>query len=275
MRLSVFILLLVSHISMAQNYGGDSWATVNSKGSGKLAVVYYPQAGLISEEGGKMKGLCVDLLDDFVAYVQAKHHKKITIDYQGEEKVFSEFLKVTQTTPNVLGVTYVTVTEERKKVMKFTPPFLSNQETLITHKDAPAVDHLKNIGTILKGYSIKIIAGSVHQKYAEQIKRENMPQLAISTGPSGTEILKEISTNPKLFTILDFTEYVDAVRKQIPVKRQNVQIGPIQDLAFCMSKQSDWDEIWNEFLTPEYRKSEKYRKFIASNLGGAYLSVFK
>ncbi|MBS1557362.1 MAG: transporter substrate-binding domain-containing protein [Bacteroidetes bacterium] len=275
MKKIVFLLMLASSGLFAQKYEGDSWATVQSKGSGKLAVVYYPQAGLISEEGGKMKGLCVELLNDFAAYVQTKHGKKITIEYQGAETVFSDFLKITQNTPNLLGVTYVTVTEERKKVMKFTPPFLSNQETLITHKDAPALPSLKNINTVLKGYTIKIIGGSVHQKYADQIKREDMPELTITTGPSGTEILKEISTNPKLFTILDFTEYVDAVRKQLPVKRQNVQIGPIQDLAFAMSKQSDWDEIWKEFLTPEYRKSEKYRKAIATHLGGAYLSVFK
>ncbi|MBS1949555.1 MAG: hypothetical protein OJF59_001451 [Cytophagales bacterium] len=275
MKKIVFLLLLIAQVSFAQKYGGDSWADVKSKGSGKLAIVYYPQNGLIAQEGGKMKGLCVDLLNDFVAYVQTKHNKKITLDYQGEEKVFSEFLKATENTPNLLGVTYVTVTEERKKIMKFTPPFLSNQETLITHKDAPALTSLKNISTQLKGYSAKVIAESVHQKYAEQIKQENMPGLIISTGPSGTEILKEISTNPKLFTILDFTEYVDAARKHLPVKRQNVQIGPIQDLAFAMSKQSDWDEIWNEFLTPEYRKSEKYRKAIATHLGGAYLSVFK
>jgi hypothetical protein len=272
----LFILfLLVTNLAFAQKYKGDSWATVNSKGSGTLGVVYYPQPGLIYEEGGKVKGVCAEILNDFVAYVQTMYNKKVTVQYLGAENVYSDFLKVAQTTPDILGVTNVTVTEERKKLFKFTPAFLSNEETLITHKDAPTVESLQKIGTALNGYKAKMVVSSVHIKYIEQIKKNYMPSLEYSTGPSGAEILKEISTNPKLFTILDFTEYVDAARNKLPIKRQNVKVGELQELAFIMSKQTDWDKVWAEFLTPEYRKSEKYRKVIATNLGGAYLSMLK
>ncbi|HCW06479.1 MAG TPA: hypothetical protein DGG95_03830, partial [Cytophagales bacterium] len=269
------LLLFISFFSFGQKYSGDSWATVTSKGTGVLGVVYYPQAGLIYEEGGKMKGVCAELLTEFSAFVQSKYGKKVEVKYLGAEEVFSNFLKTCQTTPDILGVTNVTVTDERKKILKFTPAFLSNQETLITHKNAPAVENLSKISSVLNGYKAKVITGSVHVKYMEQLKKENFPSLTIEQGPSGPEILKEISTNPKLFTILDFTEYVDATRNRLPIKKQNVEIGAPQDLAFVMSKQSDWDKIWNEFLTPEFRKSEKYRKIIANNLGGAYLSILK
>jgi hypothetical protein len=275
MKILLFSFLLIANFGFAQKYSGDSWATVSSKGSGTLGVVYYPQPGLIYEEGGKIKGVCTEILNDFVTWVQTKYGKKITVKYLGAENVYSDFLKVCQTTPDILGVTNVTVTDERKKIFKFTPAFLSNEETLITHKDAPTVESLQKIGTALNGYKAKMVVSSVHIKYIEQIKKNYMPSLEYSTGPSGSEILKEISANPKLFTILDFTEYVDATRKQLPIKRQNVKIGELQELAFAMSKQTDWDKIWAEFLTPEYRKSEKYRKVIATNLGGAYLSMLK
>jgi hypothetical protein len=276
MKKTCLLLVLLSQMAFAQKYGGDSWTTIKGKGNGKLAVVYYPQHGLIINENGKMKGLCVDLLNDFVQYVQTKHGKKITIDYQGEEKVFEEFLRVTKTTPNLLGVSSVTVTDERKKIMKFTPPFIFNQIVLITHKDAPTVDDVKNIATVLKGYSAKVMGGSVFLKYIEQIKKENMPSLSITTGSNSDDIINEVCTNPKLLSLIDLTQYIDASRKKLPIKmQQNVKIGPDQERAFSMSKQSDWDEIWNEFLTPEYRKSEKYRQFVVSNLGATYFRVFK
>src|SRR5579871_6164270 len=151
------LILLVSTFATAQKYSGDSWATVNAQGTGTLGVVYYPQAGLIYEDGGKMKGVCAELLTEFTAFVQTKHNKKVTVQYLGAENVFNDFLKVCQSTPNILGVTNVTVTDERKKLMKFTPAFLTNQETLITHKDAPAVDNVKNISKTLNGYSAKVI----------------------------------------------------------------------------------------------------------------------
>jgi hypothetical protein len=108
-----------------------------------------------------------------------------------------------------------------------------------------------------------------------KVKKDFWPELSIAYGPSGQEIIKKITSNPKLFTILDFTEFVDANRKRLPVKKQNVEFGSAEELAFIMSKQSDWDEIWKEFLTDEYRKSAKYRKNIADNLGSAFLSVLK
>ena len=97
----LFLPLLVG----AQKYKGDSWAQVKAAGSGTLTVVYYEQAGLIQDVAGKPQGLCVDVLNDFVAFVQTKYQKKLTIQFAGKEPVFSEFLSETQKSTNVLGVT--------------------------------------------------------------------------------------------------------------------------------------------------------------------------
>lgn len=260
---------------VAQRSEGDSWTKVKSSGSGTLAVLYYEQAGLIQDVNGKPQGLCVNILNDFVAFVQKKYGKNVTIQYVGKEPVFTKFLATTEKSPNVLGVTNVTITDERKKVLKFTPPFISNPVVLLTHKDAPAISSFAEISKKLDGYSAEIIAGSTHVKFINKIKKENWPNLNITWGPSGQEILKKVVTNPKLFTILDFTEFVDANRKRMPVKKQNVDFGDPEQLAFAMAKQNDWEEPWKAFMTDEYRKSPQYRKYVSDNLGMAFLSVLK
>jgi ABC-type amino acid transport substrate-binding protein len=237
--------------------------------------VYYEQPGLIYESSGKVKGVCVDILDDFVKFVQTKYNKQIKLNYAGKEPVFSNFLKTIQNTPDILGVTNVTITDERKKIIKFTPSFMSNPVVMITHKDAPLLNSVNEIPTKLSGYSAEMIAGSTHVKHIDKIKKEIAPNLFVSYGPSGAEIIKKITANPKLFTILDLTEYIDAARKQLPVKRQNLSFGASEQLAFIMAKQTDWDEIWKEFLTEDYRRSVKYRKIIADNLGANFLSLVK
>ena len=271
----LFCFVLLAGSVSAQKYKGDSWAKVKSSGSGTLTVFYYEQPGLIYEEGSKVKGMCADLLNEFANFVQTKYNKKITISYAGKEPVFTEFLQQAQNNKDVLGVTNVTITDERKKLLKFTPYFLTNPIVLLTHKDAPTIGSMSEVKDKLAGYTAEVIGGSTHVAHLEKLKKEQLPGLKVTYGPSGPEILKKISTNPKLFTILDFTEYIDATRKNLPVKKQNIDFGAAEELAFVMSKQSDWDEPWREFLTPDYRKSVKYRKMIADNLGASFLSIVK
>jgi ABC-type amino acid transport substrate-binding protein len=271
----VLILSLVCLSLNAQKYQGDSWATVKTSGKGTLTIVYYKQPGLIYSENGKMKGVCVEVISDFVEFVERKYGKKLVVKYAGEETVFTNFLKTVQDTKDILGVTNVTITEERKKFFKFTPPFLSNPPILLTHKDAPNLTSYGDINILLKGYTAEIIGGSTHVKRIEQLKKQYAPGLRIDYVENGPGVLRDIAANPKIFTILDFTEYVDAVRKNLPVKRQNLSLGGMEDLAYIMAKQSDWDEPWNAFLTSSYRMSSRYREIVVNNLGATFLAVIK
>ena len=187
--LTILLLTTLNHI-FAQNTGGDSWATTKANGSGTLAIVYYEQAGLIQDVNGNPEGLCVEILKDFFDYVQAKHNKKITLQDVGKEPVFTDFLSSTQKSANLLGVTNVTITDERKKILKFMPPFISNPVVLLTHKEAPAVVNFTELSKKLNGYSAEIIGGNTHMKYINKIKKENWPSLSITYGPSGQVIIK-------------------------------------------------------------------------------------
>lgn len=259
----------------AQTYKGDSWERIKSAGSGTLTVVYYDQPGLIQKIDGKMKGVCVDIIADFVKFVQTKHGKTITVNYAGEEKDFPTFLKVSQSTPNILGVTNTSITDERKKIMKFTPPFMTTQLVLLTNQNAPILRSLSDLSKVYAGYTAEVISGSTHVKYVEKIKKEYYPGLKVRYATSSESVIKNLTSQEKIFSILDFTEYVGVVRKKLPIKRQEVELGNAEQLGFIMSKQTDWDAVWNEFLTEDYRKSVEYKKIIANNLGSTFLNLIR
>jgi hypothetical protein len=270
------VLILISVSTFSQTYKGDSWKSIKATGSGTLAVVYYEQPGLVvKNKDGKMEGICVDIIGDFIKHVEQKHGKKITVQYVGREAEFSNFLKVIQDTDNVLGVTNTSITEERKKTLYFTPPFMSTQLVLLTNKNAPAIKNLSELSTVFAGFSAQVITGSTHVKYIENIKKEYNPRLNITYAPSSESVIRNLSSDQKLFSILDFTEYIGVVRKKIPVKRQEVELGNPEQLGFIMSKQSDWGELWKEFLTPEYRKSVRFKEIVAENLGSSFLSLVR
>lgn len=272
----ILFILSLSTSAHAQKYKGDSWSSISEKGSGVLSVVYYTQPGLIYKDHktGEIKGVCVNILNDFVAFVKREHNKTITINYVGEEKKFSEFLASIQLSQNVLGVSNITVTDQRSQVLSFTPAFLGNPIIMLTHKDAPSVTNLSELKVKFSDYSAEVIKGSTHEEYMNRIKNEHIPSVKIQMAPSGSTIMDHIALNPKIFTIMDLTEFIYAVRNKLPLKKQNIKIVEKEEqLAFAMKKGSDWTKIWRSFLTDEYKNSVTYKKHIAEHLGTGFLSI--
>jgi ABC-type amino acid transport substrate-binding protein len=277
---TLFVLLLTLVVSInllvAQVITGDSWATTKASGSGILGVVYYEQPGLIEKTpDGQMKGVCVDIVSDFAAFVKTRHGKNLTIEYLYEETEFPRFLSTFQKSHNMLGVTNTSITEKRKKIMAFTPPFMNNEIVLLTSKNAPSLENLSEIAIVYKDFTAQVITGSTHVQYIEQIKKDYLPALKVEFVPSSDLIIKNLATNPKIFSVIDFTEYIGVVRRKIPIKRQNVSLGKPEPLGFIMSKESDWEPLWREFLTTEYVKSVRYKEIIAQNLGSSFLTLVR
>lgn len=280
MRLSqsvgIVLLSVVSHVVLAQKLSGDSWAHVKSSGSGTLTVVYSQQFGLIfKDKDSQVKGVCVDILSDFARFLKERHGTSVTIKYAAEIPAFSEFLTTAQNTPHILGVTNTTITEERKKVLKFSPAYMSNRQVMLTSNKAPSITSLKELPAKFPDFTAQVIKGSTQVKYVEKIKADYMPALKVTMEENGPDIIKKLTADPKTFTIIDFTEFVEVVHRKLPIKRQMVDVGAVEELGFIMSKQTDWDVPLKEFLTTDYRNSIGYKKIITENLGATFMSLVK
>jgi ABC-type amino acid transport substrate-binding protein len=217
-------------------------------------------------------GICVDVLKDFVDFVTKKYNTKITISYVAKENGFQKFLSTVQAGDGVVGVSNVTITEARKKIMKFTNPYMRNPLVLISHKEAPSLKSLDELPTKFSGYSAEVVEGSTHVNVINKIKKERMPSLNIRQSPSGIEILKKINTEKTLFTLAEITDYVDAIRSKYEVKHHNIKLTEDEFLGFILPLSGDWDVVFNEFLTEQYRKGPAYKKIIRDNLGVTFLS---
>jgi ABC-type amino acid transport substrate-binding protein len=269
------LLLAFSTAAIAQKYKGDSWSKIRSEGAGTLACVYYETPGLVYKDAdsGEMKGVCVDILADFTDFIKNKYGKEVHIKFVGQEQIFTNFLNESLKSPHVIGVANVSITPERKKYMAFSPAYMKNPMVLLTHNSAPTLNDLSDIRTRFQGFSAETITGSTHVKYINEIKEKYYPDLKVTYTTGGAVILDKLHRDTRLFTVLDFTEYFDAVKKKMPVKRHAVELGEAERLGFIMARNSDWAPLWNEFLTQDYLTSIRYRKIIAENLGHAFLSL--
>lgn len=274
--ISSLLILFIGHGTIAQNYKGESWQQVKTNGSGTLSAIYYSTPGLVFEEGGTMKGVCIDIMDEFKKYVKETY--KVEIDYKfiKKEQVFSRFIEGVKNAKNVMGVCNTSITEDRKKYLSFSPPYMNNPSVLLSNGSAPVIKSLEELSSNFSGYSAIIIKGSTHEKYINEIKSKYYPDLNIEYVNSGQEVNSKLRGSTNYFTLIDFTEYYDAVKRKLDVKRHNIPLNELEDqLGFIFPKNSDWVKVWNEFLTPEFKSSITYKKIVADNLGSSFVNLIK
>ena len=264
-RMGWMVLLLLTTLSgYAQKY--DSWKDVMARGSGTLTVLYFESPGLIRQSDGKLSGLCVETLNDFVSYLDTKYDKKIVIEYKKATDI-GTFLNDIQRLPNILGVSAITITPERMKVMKFTTPYLASPVLLITQGEAGRLNAL----TDLKGMRPFSLKGGVYNDVINELGKKYNIGGDVSYVAEPIALLSKVGATLKSFTVLGMTDYLAALKAGVKVRSQSLWVAKDESYGYAMAKSSDWDIPWKEFLTPTYMNGTPYKKWITDYLGAAYL----
>jgi len=268
---------LLLNISNANSQiSGSSWSAVKNNGKGKLTCIYYQTPGLVFEENGQMQGVCIDIMNEFKSFVNEKYKVQLEFDFVKKVPVFTEFITTVKNGKNIAGVCNTSITNERKQYLDFSPAYMNNPSVLLSNGNASAIRDLSQMSSVFDGYKAVIIKGSTHEKYLKKISDDYFPNLKIEYVNSGTEVNAKLRSSTPYFTLIDFTEYFDAVRKRMDVTRHPVPLNELEDqLGLIFPKGSDWDEIWREFLTPSFKESVTYKKIIADNLGTSFVNLIR
>jgi ABC-type amino acid transport substrate-binding protein len=271
----LFLLFGEQNISLCQPAVGSTWGRTVAEKSGTLNCLWNESYGIVYEDSnGDLNGICVDILADFKTFVFNKYQVRLHVNFE-EEKEFDKFMKRIAEDKLSIGASSVAITPGREKQFKFSPPFLTNPNILISNRNAKPLNKLEDLETTHKDFTIRVIRGSSHQQYAELIKKKYAPSMKIEYTSSSREIFDEMATNRELFTIVDCGEFLGAKVKNKEISVQKVDLGFVDKIGFVFSKKSDWSIPFNEFLTAEYLESSQYRKIVFNNLGSSYLTLLK
>lgn len=248
-----------------------SWAYSNKFGQGELFIVYYDQIGLVEKnQSGQLQGFCIDLLNQFVDYVDDKHGKRISLRFFQQED-FNKYCELLEKQPFWLGIGNISITNERKLKYKFTPPYMANVLRLVTNVNTASILKPDELSIRLQGHNGYAISSSVSETVLEKMKKSAVPSINIHLKETAMQTLEAVSNDPKGFSIIDFTEVLTAKRKNLPIKFHPIKMDRTEDLGFMMSKKSDWDVIWNEFLTDEHKSGSSFRASLKKYFGSDFL----
>jgi putative glutamine transport system substrate-binding protein len=267
---SVVVFVGVGIFGFSQNLTGDTWAKVKSKGEGEITLAYVETFGFVYKDDGKLTGVCVDIMNDFVKFVNEKKGVKLTSKFIGEGESFKGMYdKVKSSTGGVFGLGNVTITEERKKEVKFSPPFISNVAFLVTQTSVPTLAKMEDMSSTFAGLTAYTAKGTLNEKRINELKKKYYPELTITLTANSQETLDKLLADSKGFSYLDLTFYLEATQQRKPLKRHAVGDVSSEKFGFAMPLNSDWLPVLDEFFKADggYTNTAGYKSILRKHLG--------
>ncbi len=277
-----FLTLLFSlsiFIASGQSYTGDSWGQVKTNGAGTIALAYVETPSFVyKDNSGKVTGISVDIMTDFVKWVNDTKGVKLGSKYVGDGSNFrGMYDKVKGSIGGVIGLGNVTITEERKKEVKFSPPFITNFAILITNGSVAPLAKFEDLPTTFAGLTAYAAKGTTNEKRMVELKKKYFPAMKISNTTTSQETLEKVIADQKGFAYLDLAFYLEAMQMNKGIKRHPIGDKAAEQFGFIMPMNSDWSPLMTDFFSANggYINSQQYRSILLKHLGEPGMKLMK
>lgn len=275
MKFLTLIFVLVTGSLHAQ-YTGDTWKQASTTGKGTISVAYVNTPSFVYTENGKLTGICVDLMRDFTTWV--KDNKKVELEtkFVGDGASFrGMYDKVKVSKGGVFGLGNITITDERKREVKFTAPFITNFAILITQNSVPTLAKLEDMPTAFKGLTAYSAKGTLNEKRMRDLKTKYFPDLPVTFTTTSQETLEKVFNDPKGVAYLDLAFYLEAVQLKKNIKRHAVADQAAEQFGIAMPSNTDWGPVFDEFIKSGYLNSAAYKNILVKHLGEAGMKLMQ
>ncbi len=245
-----------------------------SQNNDTLCVNYFNQTPFAYSESGVVKGIEIDIMNEYVLWLKNKKKMNIALRQVGFTDFDSFYNATKKGNKNTIGLASITISQDRASEVDFTMAYLKNVAFCVTNGHAPDVK-TKTLDEILRSLgsmNALTINNTSLNKYVLELKKQYIQDLKISYKTDEVKILDEISKNVLCFG------YVDAVGfwfylKNNPgkfLKMQKILNQSKEELGFIMPKGSQHKALFNEFFTT-FKVSPAYRGILEKYLG-AYMT---
>lgn len=255
---------------LAQSENNTSWADALAAKQGEITVVYYPEDAFAFKDGrGNYTGVELDILQQFITWIRNAKGVQLTVNWVEEPDFQKLYNSVKSASSGVFGAGNITITEERRKELKFSPAYMNNIAVLMSHSSVPDLKSLESLSTAFKNMTAIVHKGTTHVTTLSAIKENYFPTLQIKMVNSDAEAIQAVINNPKTFTYTDLANYWMAQKNNEPVKRHAAGDKSTEQFGFIMPLNSDWDGVFSEFfmLGSGYRSNITYKKILMRHLG--------
>jgi ABC-type amino acid transport substrate-binding protein len=250
---------------------------INAQNIDTIKVNYYSQAPFAFSEAGLVKGIEIDILNEYIAWLKSKKKLNFVLKQTGFVDFDTFFSATKKSDKNTFGLGSVTINAEKALEVDFSAAYLKNVAFCVTNGHAPDVktktsdEIIRSLGSM----NALTVNGTTLNKYVLELKKQFITDLKISYRTDENKILDDISKNVLCFG------YVDAIGfwfylKNNPgkfLKMQKILSQSKEELGFIFPKGSQHKALFIEFFNGVggFKSSPTYRSILEKYLG-AYMT---
>jgi len=259
----------VHAVAQAAPAVATTFAEARSEGEADVVFFYVPSSGFAyRDEEARLTGVTAELLRDFAGYVAERYGIDMRIEWQEEERWADFYGYVRDSEGGAFGVGNVTITDERRAELDFSPPYLTNVAVLVTHESVPELDAMEVIGDAFRGLTALPYPGTLHEARLNAIRDRWLPDMPIRPVASNDELLALIAEGGR-FGYMDVYNYWRARQAGQPLRRHSVGDDASETFGVILPHGSDWTAVMEEFFSRDggYVESDRFGFFLRTHLG--------
>jgi hypothetical protein len=258
----------------AQSPAADSavtWAHAEQAGEATLRVLYVPADGFAhTADGDSVTGVTAEIMRAFARWMSQRHDVAVTLHFVEEQDWRVFYGRIRDARGGVFGLGNVTITDERRRELSFSPPYLTNVAVLITHDSIDELNALSDLGTTFSGLSALAFEGTLHEERLRFLRDAYIPDAPLAMARSNSEIIERVAADG-YFAYVDAYNFWRAQEQGAPLRRHSVGDDPAEEFGIIMPLNNDWAPLLEEFFARDggYRNAPEYRRILESHLGAS------
>ncbi|WP_298741514.1 histidine kinase [uncultured Chitinophaga sp.] len=263
----------------APGWRTDSWKQVREQQSGTITVLWDEiEPFIYLDKSGALVGIEYELMEGFRGFVEQEYGVQLKINWVKAKEFKDIYPQIRSSDASGLfALSYYSITAERKKEVKFSPPYMPDLNVLVSNNSMPAFESGPQLIAGLKKMTGYTLGGTTMEQDLLTLRERYFTAMPVKYNPvNDYEVLKDIAADPGGIGYVPVSIYVVALQRGIKVKRQRLFDVRREGFAAIYPKNSDWDEPVNRYFNSTGAKmqvSALIRKYLGEEVADIILDI--
>jgi len=268
--LKKIIIISLIYCFGALSLTAESFQEILDKGSGQVKVYYYPiEPFIYKDEIGNLSGIEKEMMDSFLRFLEKKYSVKLFVEWEQVPTFDSVFEYVNKSEIPAFGISVISKTEERAKLVGFSYSYMPDVSVFITHLSVPFLKDKEALKTHIDGFEAATISSTTYKDDLDKLNEEYALGLNYVDVPNDEDIIRLVSRNKEMVGYVGLPFYVIEIGKGNPVKRHSKFQIKRDGYRFIYQLGKGWEKpVQNYFESYLYRAEAD--KIIRRYLGNDY-----